>query len=585
MFRGWNTFNKTVLLILIVLLPIAFIFSYTNQISVQVIEKELQEKALKHLSFFGSQIDNTVNQLSVNAIVLSRDPGIKRVGNIGTGPGSYERLQEQEDFIQKISLLSAASNWTNRLTIYYPQIQQAVSSDYYSVYNESYLDEMSNQPVGSWIYHAGRKGDSYFAKFLWSPFLINQKPKDAETVVEARFPESNLITMLRDYSSAENGNSIFYKQGNAPIYDPETNSELTNKINAALDKEPPDQNGYRIINIDDESYTVDYVRLESLGWYAVSYFPLEQVLLPIKKSRDLFYTSISLMLLIGLLAAVFLYRQVQLPIRKLLRGIEKIQTGTYSYRIRHMPKNEFDYLFIKFNQMSSEIQRLVKKVYEENIRYRDAQLKHLQAQINPHFLSNSLFFVKNMIAVDDKDAATRMILNLASYYRYVTKLEHTMTSLQEELELIDNYLVIQNLRLKRFHYEIHIPESMRGLQIPRLLIQPIVENTVIHSIEKSGRYGIIDITGELIGEEYVITIDDNGKEISEETIRKLQLKVERDVKDGEGFGLWNVHQRLRYHFGQEAGLQFTHSQLGGLRVAIRWTVSGSRKMEGSEGDQ
>ncbi|MBW7473852.1 sensor histidine kinase [Paenibacillus oenotherae] len=580
MLYGWNTFSKTVLLIIIVLLPIAFIFGYTNQISVDVIEEELQEKALKRLSFFGAQIDNNVNQLSVISIVLSRDPGMKKLGNPGTGPGAYDRLQTQEDFIQKMSLLSATSSWTNRLSIYYPRIQQALSSDYYAIYNKSYLEEMSRQPAGSWIYRGGGKDEAYFAKLVWSPLLVNRSIEAAETVVEVRFSESNLITMLRNYTHDESGNSFFYKKGFKPIYDREADSVLTASINAALEKEPPLGSGYRIMDLKDESYMVNYVHADSLNWYAVNYTPLKEVLSPITKSRNLFYASLLLMLAIGLMAAVFLYKQVQLPIRMLLRGIQRIQTGEFVYRIRYKPKNEFDYLFLKFNQMSGEIQRLVEKVYEENIRYREAQLKHLQAQINPHFLSNSMFFIKNMIAVDDKEAATRMIINLASYYRYVTKLEHTMTSLQEELELIEHYLVIQNLRLERFHYEIHVPDSMRNLQIPRLLIQPIVENTVIHSIEKTGRYGIIDITCEQQGEDYLIRVDDNGTEITDDTIRRLQLKVERPVEKSEGFGLWNVHQRLHYKYGQGSGLAFARSPLGGLRVIIRWKTSTQDMTEG-----
>ncbi|MNZ88742.1 Sensor histidine kinase YehU [compost metagenome] len=193
-----------------------------------------------------------------------------------------------------------------------------------------------------------------------------------------------------------------------------------------------------------------------------------------------------------------------------------------------------------------------------------------------------MFFIKNMIAVNNKEAATSMIMNLASYYRYVTRLEHTMTSLQEELELIEHYLVIQNLRLERFHYEIDIPDQMLTLRVPRLLIQPIVENTIIHSIEKYGRYGIIEISGERKGDDCLIIVDDNGSEIADGLIQQLQKKIDRPVEEGEGFGLWNVHQRLRYQFGQEAGLRFAHSPLGGLRVMIRWNDSGVGDAEGGK---
>ncbi|RUS43801.1 sensor histidine kinase [Cohnella sp. AR92] len=580
MLRGWNTFSKTVLLIIIVLLPIALIFGYTNQISVQVIEKELQDKALKRLSFFGSQVDVTVDQLSVLAIVLSRDPTTRKLLHPSEGQGAYEHLQEQEEFIQKMSLLSATSGWPNRLTIYYPGVRQAISSDYYGIYDEDYLKKMSQEPHGTWVYNEEPKGNDFFAKLLFDPSRGESDFSKQDEIVEVRFSKSNLTKLLQDFAQDEKGNSFFYKAGAETIAGQETDASLVAELKSQLDQDPPEEEGYRIASVDGESYMVDYVRSASLGWHAVSYTPLKDVLSPIDRSRNLFYASLLLMLLLGLAASLALYRQVQVPINKLLRGIQRIQTGEYVYRIRSSPRSEFDILILKFNQMSDEIQRLVEKVHAENIRYRDAQLKHLQAQINPHFLSNSLFFIKNMVAVDDKEAATKMIISLGAYYRYVTRLEHTMTSLKEELELIEHYLIIQNLRLERFHYEISLPEEMGSLRIPRLLVQPIVENAILHTIERTGRYGIIDISCERAGDENRVYIDDNGADLTEEIIRKLQSKTERPVEEGEGFGIWNVQQRLHYQFGPNAGLSFSRSPLGGLRVTIRWREPMDERIEG-----
>lgn len=127
---------------------------------------------------------------------------------------------------------------------------------------------------------------------------------------------------------------------------------------------------------------------------------------------------------------------------------------------------------------------LIEQVYLEQLRAKDAHLKQLQSQINPHFLYNCLFFIKSKAVVGDTDSVEAMALNLGEYYRYITKTDHSLTTLQDELKLLENYLEIQNLRKQRISYEMDIAEDLLGLQIPRLLIQPLVENSIIHGIEK-----------------------------------------------------------------------------------------------------
>ncbi|MDQ0874467.1 two-component system sensor histidine kinase YesM [Paenibacillus sp. V4I3] len=566
----WNTFSKMVLLIVLLLMPIGLIYSYTNHTSVKVIEQELLEKSLKRLSFLTSQMDNIVDQLTISSIIVSRDASINAPGALGSSSDAFKQLELQEEIVQKLNLLSASSRWDNRLIIYLPKAKQVLSNDYKTVYNDEYVKNLSTR---FWQYHPDPTGgNAYFTKAVMSPLLVNKGLLEAESVVEVQFTESNLVRVLKDYQYDGRSNPFFYKPLFEPIMDKTGDSSVTQQIIAILNREPLDEDGHRIVEINHEQYMVYYVRSKSLGWHVVDYLPLKEVLAPITKSRNWFYATIVLMLLISLLATVFLYRQVQLPIQLLLRGVMKLQTGSFSHRINYHPRNEFDYLFNRFNEMAEEIQRLLENVYVENIRFRDAKLKHLQSQINPHFLSNCMFFIKNMIAIDDKQAATSMVLNLSEYFRYITMLEHTLTTLREELKLIENYLTIQNLRMERFHYEIDIPEEMLDLQIPRLMVQPIIENTIIHGIEKKEQYGIIIISGEWSEGVCRIHIDDNGVGLSDQQLIELEQKMSSPHDQEAGCGLWNVHQRLAYQFDQQSGLMFSHSTLGGLRVAIQWNV-------------
>ncbi len=582
MHHRWNTFSKMVVLIALLILPLVLIYGYSNSVSVHTVRQELQDKNLNRLSFFTSQIDNIIDQLSIMSIIVSKDPSVRKLGEADRLLESYEQVQAQEDIVQKLGLLSVTSSWKNTLIVYLPRTKQSISNDYFSSYDEEYLRA---QTAKSWEYRSagGRGEEGYFSKVQFSPLLVNRSLLEADTVVEVRFSVNNMIRMLSDYKNEDrSGGSFFYRNGDDPIGELGRTQNATREISAYLDEQELDEAGYRTIDIGEDHYLVSYVKSKSLGWYAIDYLPLKQVLKPIVKSRNLFYGALGLILLLGLIATLVLYKQLRKPIMLLVRGVQKIQTGSYSHRLSYRPKNEFEFLFVKFNEMTEQIQRLLEKVYVENIRFREAKLKHLQSQISPHFLSNCLFFAKNMIAVDDKQAATDMIMNLADYFRYITKLEHTMTTLREELGLIENYLTIQNLRIQRFHYEIDVPEAMKEQRIPRLLIQPIVENAIVHGVEKCERYGIIRIAGEERDGEYRITIDDNGQGMTEDTVRSLLKRVSRPLDRENGCGLWNVHQRLSYQYDANAGLTFELSPLGGLRVIVRWPSVPERETEERE---
>ncbi|WP_199621496.1 sensor histidine kinase [Paenibacillus alkalitolerans] len=567
-----NTFKKMMLLIVILLTPIVMMYSYFNQTSIGIVEEEIRRSNLNRLTFFASQIDEVINQLSVFSIIVSKDPGMKELGNSPAERTPFDQLKLEEAIVNKLSLLSATSHWTNRLTVYLPKLKQALSSDYGGVYDPAMLQE----PLSTnWEYNVGASGDGYFAKYITDPLNAYNDPEEAEFIIEVKFSAQNLLSMMQDFNQNGNGNSFLYFANRPPVYNQAfSNPAFIDELTAYLDSQSLEDYGYGILEIQKEQYIVHYAKAKSLNGYIIDYLPLQQILAPIVKNRNLFYGSIALLLLMSVIIALLLYRQVQIPIQWLVRGVRGIQEGKYSFRLKYDPNNEFSYLFSRFNEMAAQIQELIEKVYLENIRFREAKLKQLQSQINPHFLYNCLFFIKNMIGMGNKQAATEMVLNMASFYRYITRLENTMTTLGEEIELVVNYLNIQNLRMDWFHYELNIPEAMKQLSIPRLTVQPVVENAVVHGISASDKFGVITVTGEQEGRQNRIIIEDNGAGMSAELLQQLRQKVAQPADNESGIGLWNVHQRLFLQYKENGGLVFEPSSLGGLKVTIVWETAG-----------
>jgi two-component system sensor histidine kinase YesM len=204
-----------------------------------------------------------------------------------------------------------------------------------------------------------------------------------------------------------------------------------------------------------------------------------------------------------------------------------------------------------------------------------AEFKQLQAQINPHFLYNSLFFIMSK-ARTSPDSVEQMSKHLAEYYRYNTRLDSREVTFGSELKLAEHYLIIMSL-CKELAYEIKLPEELETLPIIPLIIQPIVENAIQHGIEE--RQGAHRVSIEVLqhSDELQILIHDDGKGLNDQDMQKLLAKIASDQAPAEsrGIGLWNVNQRLKNEYGQASGLSFSRNDWGGLTVTVHMHLTQS----------
>jgi two-component system, sensor histidine kinase YesM len=565
----FTIFNKIVILIVLLLVPIILIYSYSNKVSVDVVQDEIRSSHMNQLSFFLHQMDSNAEQLSMFPVILSSDPYIREY--VDKRPLSlYARLIEQSRLREKLGLQGVSSGWTNELSLYIPSDKNVISSNIFTSYDQSYLEEHLFQ---NWRYERKNEGEGrysyHFVRQIVEPATA-KRLNQVRDLIQVSFSIDNIRGMLDQFKSGGKGDPFMMRAGDEPIMNGSSNSELVHEVMGHLMSESLSETGGLTVELHNQQYLVQYVQSQNLGWYLVDYVPVQKILTPITRSRNFFYVSIVVLLSSSLLAAFLLYRNVQIPIRKLIRSVLQIKQGDFSARINYKARNEFDFLFRRFNEMAEQIQELIENVYEERIRRREATLKQLQAQINPHFLYNSLFFIVNTSMLGDRDSVVAMAQNLGEYYRYTTRVENPLAPLREELRLVHNYLTIQNLRMQRLEFEINVPEAMQDLLVPRLLLQPIVENAIIHGFERKPGEVHIAISGAQTETENRLIVEDNGIGMTPQAIEELNRKLAHSAEEGMGFGTWNVHQRLMYQYGADAGLRLTSSADLGLKAILAW---------------
>lgn len=280
--------------------------------------------------------------------------------------------------------------------------------------------------------------------------------------------------------------------------------------------------------------------------------------------------------LIPLLAVMLLVfrREVTWPVEALLAGTKQMEEGDLGHQIENTARNlEFHYLINAFNRMSAHIKQQFDRIYQEEIALREARIMALQSHINPHFMNNTMEIINWEARLAGNEKVSKMISALSTMMdAAMDRRKRPEVKLAEEMGYVNSYLYIMKERLgKRLTVEVDIPEELMDCQVPRLILQPLIENAIEHGVVPNGS-GTVIIRGWQDGSYlYLETLNDGGmsREDRERIERLLDINYNTSKEPAGNLGIANVNQRLRILFGAPCGLQITE-QNG--HVSARLTI-------------
>lgn len=287
----------------------------------------------------------------------------------------------------------------------------------------------------------------------------------------------------------------------------------------------------------------------------------------IQKSRDdyqKFYTwmlRFCLIALAGVVVAVGIMSyliplSITRPFKELSQVTDEIAKGNLSVRANVNTGAEATALSNSMNTMIDKINELLEQVTTEQIRLRKAEFELLQAQINPHFLYNTLDAIIWLAEAGEQKRVVGMVRNLSDFFRTSLNRGKDINSIKEEMLHVKSYLEIQHVRYQDIlSYDIEVPESLYIYSIPKITIQPLVENALYHGIKNKRGMGHISIRGQAGEKDFTITVTDDGIGIDETRLMQVQSGIQNKVLTGKDFyGLYNVCERIRLNFGEEYGI-------------------------------
>lgn len=329
------------------------------------------------------------------------------------------------------------------------------------------------------------------------------------------------------------------------------------------------ETGSQIFSINNTDFLFICKSSPALNWKVINLIPLENLTLDhVVILHNILIISIVVFIL-SVVFSILCTSTVTAPIQRLVDKMKSASAGKLDISVSYSSNDELAVLYNQFNLMMQKIQTLLNDIYEEQNAKQKMEVQLLQSQINPHFLYNTLNTIKSLIELDMKEAAVKAVSAMSTFYRNSLSKGQFIIPLRQELILTEQYLYIQNLRYMDFvDYEITYESSWEdhGAEIPKLTIQPVVENIFVHGLTNQMCH--IHLNVSIKNNTIYISISDNGSGIPREKLTELNRSI-RDFKTARySFGLPSINHRISLLYGENYGLTIKSSPENGTTVTI-----------------
>lgn len=414
-------------------------------------------------------------------------------------------------------------------------------------------------------------------------------------VAVVRLPETMLYALMKESDPMNNRILIADDEGRV------VSSNDRDRVGTSITEEPfyvrtsGQRHGAAEVKTD-QTYKVLFETFESdinlTGWKVYSLIPIDHLLREEKRVRTIGITAMAVMAVLSCVLFLFFLDRITNGIKTLVGKMKSLRNGEFSTIEDKGYRDEIGIMTRSFNRMVEGLERMIQenylaqvKIKDINIKKREAELYALQSQIHPHFLFNTLDSIRMkllQLPTDDHQEASDMVLNLSKILRKSLNWQSGVVTLADELEFVASYLEIQRSRFKdKIGYRIEIPSEWMALRIPKLILQPIVENAIQHGLEKKRGQGMIAISGSGSGSELTIEIRDDGLGMEPDKLIEIQraLNWQQSLDNEQSIGIKNVHDRIRLHFGDSHGVTIQSRPGEGTVVTLSMPLEQQERLE------
>lgn len=548
---------------LFALVSIAFnVFTYLRerQYYFEIIEEEQQNR----IDTLSRNVDEELTKLKITANMRVRSQEALDLFNRYSFVNSFERDRMIGEIKSGLMELDNLNSFVSESALYFPE--KGVKIDREGIWEDDSECSFFLKLYGKNELIAVYGERAYIIEAF--PKNIRGKDVDPKKILSVFVIELDVGQILKELQFAkmmENDILLMTSPEEDAVYF-QTDAIQPASLKEVIGEERIDRNG--------KEYLI--MRAENEGNFFHLYYLQDQEFLHLiqeKMVTNIFLLAGAVFLTILTAFALF-YKKIFRPLELLLvEAFGQVRMSHFSYRIP-LPQrgNVFRNLYENFNYMAERIDTLVSRELKQQILVNQANFKHLQAQINPHFMYNSYFLLYRLIKKGDREGSLLVCENLGNFFRYINRDSGENKSLSEEVEHARSYAAIQGFRYRgliRIEFP-PLPERYGYIEVPRLILQPLIENVFKYVVsEMEAEEEIILKVSYEEGEKHLFVRVENSGSISEETMDEIERKLERPKEGEEVTALMNINARLNVFFRQEDSMTVCRSELGGLEICLR----------------
>ncbi|QJD86400.1 sensor histidine kinase [Cohnella herbarum] len=559
----FSVYIKVIVVFTVLIIPVYAVNLWMNAMGMNFVRQKDEESSTYNLKFYASQLNDQLFFIRNLQKQLLTDSDLQKLAFRSGLLETYEEFRMASGISERLATIRNSSEYVVNAGIWVKSYNKSISTNQgiAKLPNEEWstLEGLVGLTPRPLIHY--ENGRLFFLQFSNNASIVSYLelsiPKLQGTLNRlAPYPNSGVVL-------ADGRFEGIVSDG----YDPKIIAAIRDQ---AKDREGDPETDSWVLRSGGDQYRIGLNPVPSMGWTIYTYVDENEITGTLKK-YGVWFLVLSVVSGIVILAFAFsVNRMIHRPLHKLIRAFNMMEPDHVRVPSRWKEETEFDYLYRGFDNMVERLNRSIRENYEHQLALQNSELKQLQSQINPHFLYNGFYNIYRLCKIGEYDRVATLTQKLASYYQAITRSGKDEVPLDKEYRHAMNYCDIQAIRFSnRIRVSASdVPEPCKSFMVPRLIIQPLIENAFEHAFENAARPGRIRLTMTCEDRRFSLCVEDDGTGLSDETLAGLQAKLSLPDAEAEKTGLINVCRRLRLKYGEESGVFVSRSELGGLKAEL-----------------
>jgi Putative regulator of cell autolysis len=539
--------------------------------ALNTVKTDITNSAMSQVDFYIKNLEKDFDRIRLLQNNLYIDDDLNTLASVPDSLDDIGKLKALLRVQQRLVSIQNSSPYIQEVGVHIPSVNKSIYAQKgVSVYDSNRFLMLADKMSSLSSQFVIDKNQIIISSKRMSILPSNEKSRP-KIITEVQLSNRELksdLTQSRDYD--ESGLILVDKMDQF-FLSTATDTKIINQIREQIENNKESENRKEFtIHIDGIKYMMICSKSDYLDMKLYKYIPENLIFKKMEAYQIWFWFFIIAALVLIVLFSYSTFKLIKEPMSRLVKAFKEIEEGDLSIQIKYDHNNEFKFVYTSFNIMVSKLKQLLEQVYMLKILTQRAELKQLQSQINPHFLYNSFFILYNMVDYDESENVKKFAKQLGNYFQFITRSAAEYVPFLQEVNHARTYAEIQ---AKRFRNRIklkfdELPVKYENNIVPRLILQPFIENAFEHGLENKTENGIIDITFHEYSEAFFVCIEDNGDEMTDEAIEELKFRLTNCDSEIECTGMINIHKRVQLKFGSDSGVTVSRSALGGLKVSI-----------------